>query len=69
MKRQRVAWIPVLLLILWSASVGTDVLAEEESEAQGEMGPTTEEVLEAIDVDAYEVPDLPLKKVSNSRLE
>ena len=65
MKRQRVAWIPLLLAILWCGSVGTVGFAEEEADAQGEPGPTTEEVLEAIDVDAYEVPDLPLRKVTN----
>jgi len=65
MNEQRSVSILLLLVILFGGGMSAAVLAEEEPAAEESTDPTTEEVLEAIDVDAYEVPDLPLKKVSN----
>ena len=65
--RVRHAW-PVRLALagfLAVAPIATVARAEEPAEPAAEAPLDTEAVLEAIDVDAYALPDLPLKKSSN----
>jgi ABC-type branched-subunit amino acid transport system substrate-binding protein len=58
-------FVPVLIVVLMGPIPGLPVFAEDSQDSGGEEPLDTETILEAIDVDAYEVPDLPLKKSSN----
>ena len=50
MKKERSLWTWVLLAIVFGGLIGTGVLAEDEATDEEEAAPTTEEVLEAIEV-------------------
>jgi ABC-type branched-subunit amino acid transport system substrate-binding protein len=65
MKKPKSPSIVLWLVILIGVLTGPSVLAQDDSTDKEEAPPNTEEVLEAIDVDPYELPDLPLKKVHN----